>query len=56
MKGLLMNKERGKLFDFMLKPRKYFELTAFTDGTSKKGGLGGIKDAENSPFSPSRLL
>ena len=50
IKGLLINKGRGKTFDFILKPRKCFDLTAFTDATSKEGGIGGFIDTNYAPF------
>ena len=50
IRGLLINKGRGKTFNFILKPRECFELTAFTDAASKEGGIGGFIDIENAPF------
>ena len=50
IRGLLINKQRGKTFDFILKPRKCFELKAFTDAASKEGGIGGFIDINNAPF------
>ena len=50
IRGLLKNKGRGKPFDFMLKPRQCFNLTAFTDATLKEGGIGCFIDVKCAPF------
>ena len=50
IKGLLINKQRGKSFDFILKPRDCFDLSAFTDATKGEGGIGGFVDIDNAPF------
>ena len=49
-RGLLMNKGRGKTFNFILKPRKCFNLTAFTHATSKDGCIGCFIDKRYAPF------
>ena len=50
IKGLLINKQRGKSFDFILKPRECFDITAFTDAATEEGGVGGFIDTVNAPF------
>ena len=50
IKGLLINKYRGKSFNFILKPRDCFDLIAYTDAATVEGGIGGFVCAKNSPF------
>ena len=50
IEGLLINKYRGKSFDFILKPRDCFEISAYTDATTKEGGIGGFICTKNAPF------
>ena len=45
-----MNKGRGKTFDLILKSRKCFDLTAFTDDTSKEGNVTSFIDVKYAPF------
>ena len=53
MTTLLINKHGRTAYDFTLKPRDCFELTAFTDATTEEGGVGGFVDIENASFSKS---
>ena len=50
IRGLLMNKGKGKSFDFILKPRKCFDVSAFTDAATEEGGIGGFINIQNAPF------
>ena len=46
----MINKGKGKSFDFILKPGKCFELTAFTDATTKEGGIGSFIEIKYAPL------
>ena len=49
IKGLRKCQSRGLSFDFILKPRKCWELQAFTDAASKIGA-GGFIEIPNAPY------
>ena len=47
--GLEYNQSKGKSFDFILKPRECFDLSAYTDASSSIG-IGGYIHVEDAPF------
>ena len=49
MDGLKHNQSNGKSFEFILKPRKCFDFTAYTDAAGSVG-IGGYIDIPNFPF------
>lgn len=49
IRGLEYNRDHGKSFDFILKPRDCFDLEAFTDASGGQG-IGGYVRINNAPY------